>query len=357
MIIGAIFFGAPIVITDLPTENLLYFTLRALVSAEETNAFGKNSDRCQVFGASLQKALASTSDPLDIFNSIFINCSEIFRSTSADVNKKYDNFKKFLIANYNTMDRLQLLQLIFCEVMPTLNLAVEKIPTTEAMQLAQSEARNILSEKGDAALEYIINEWDDVTLKACLIQENNLARSTATKFLQNLDLTKYGLENLRYSIVVSALQEFERRAGQKRKSRSGDDLHHAVLTILDYLNIVHDPVPSLISGVIEADLSIKHGGYYTLISCKRTGRERVKQATTDVNELQRLRVRRMIWFFTHFDQSRNRVLDMGVRGNIFYLPDSSNSYITLSTDSELQKYVFPISKIRETLPLIVRGTL
>lgn len=344
-------------ITDLPKDNLLYFTLRTLVSLDESNAFGKNTKRCLIFGASLQRSLKISSVPFDVLSLTFSESANLFVSSSADVVKKYNKLKMFFVQNYDTIERLRLLELLFLQIMPTINFAVDNIPTDAATLLAQTEAKRILKENGDSALEFVINEWDDVTLKACLVTENNLARAAATKLLELKEISKYGLEALRIPIVVSALQEFERRAGQKRKSRSGDDLHIAVVTILDYLKIKHDPVPSLISGVLEADLSIKHAGYYTLISCKRTGRERVKQATTDVSELQRLRVRRMIWFFTHFDQSKNRVLDMGVRGNIFYLPDSSPSYVSMSVDPDLSKYILPISTIRNTLPLIVRGTL
>ena len=344
-------------ITDLPIENLLYFTLRTLVSLDETNAFGKNSNRCKKFGSTLQVALTKSQNTEVVLGEVFEKTSDLFASSSVEVVKKYENLKNFIFSNYDSVERLRLLQLIFCEIMPIINAAVDDIPTDEAMILAKQEARKILNEKGDKALEYVINEWDDVTLKACLVKENNLACSAATRLNGLKEIDEYGLDAIRYPIVVSALQEFERRAGQKRKSRSGDDLHHAVITILDYLKIGHDPVPSLISGVIEADLSIKHGGFLTLISCKRTGRERVKQATTDVAELQRLRVRKMVWFFTHFDQSKNRVSDMGVRGNIFYLPDSSSSYISMSNDPDLSKFVLPISKIRDTLPLIIRGTL
>ena len=343
-------------ITDLPIENLLYFALRALVNLDETNAFGKSNKRCLSFGKMLQTKIDTLSDPSDILTGTFSASSTLFASRSADVVTKYRNMQLFLRENFNSVERLRLLEVLFLDVMPIINTAVDKIPTNEAMLLAQSEAKRILLEKGDAALEYVINEWDDVTLKACLTTENSLAQALSERLLTLPSLKKYNLEFLSNSVVVSALQEFERRAGQKRKSRSGDDLHNAVLTILDYLKVKHDPVPSLISGVIEADLSIKHGGHYTLISCKRTGRERVKQATTDIGELQRLRVRRMVWFFTHFDQSKNRVMDMGVRGNVFYLPDSSPSYLTMSVDPDLSKYVLPISKIRTTLPLIIRGT-
>ncbi|NVK05825.1 MAG: hypothetical protein HWD92_13450 [Flavobacteriia bacterium] len=344
-------------LTNIPINNLAYFTLRTLVSSSETNALGKDNDRLEKLAQHLRSSSLRHSEPSKILDGAIDGSAELFASRSDDVKRKYQNFIDYLKLNFHDPARIQILLFILEKIMPALNNAVEEIPTHEAMKLAQKEATEILSRDGDSALEHIINDWDFVTIKACLSKENDIASTLKKKIEGDLSTATKLASSLKDHIIVSTLQEFERRAGQKRKSRSGDDLHQAVATILQYLKINHDPVPSHISGVIEADLSITYKGMHTLISCKRTGRERVKQATTDIAELQRMRVRKMVWFFTHFDQSDNRVGDMGSRGNLFYLPDSSESYKKLSSNKNLAQYVLPISQIRTTLPQIVRGEI
>ena len=45
-------------------------------------------------------------------------------------------------------------------------------------------------------------------------------------------------------LISGSLQEFERRAGQKRKSRAGDDLQQSVEVIMNHLGVNLDPIPS-----------------------------------------------------------------------------------------------------------------
>ena len=102
---------------------------------------------------------------------------------------------------------------------------------------------------------------------------------------------------------------------------------------------------------------IKHGEHKCIVSCKRTGRERVKQVAVEEAELQRNRIRKIIWFFTEFDQSPNRIVDLGIRGSIFYLPDSSADYKKYAADTSTAPYIFPLSTIRQSLPKLVDGSI
>ncbi|MEH6521608.1 hypothetical protein [Sulfitobacter sp.] len=345
-------------ITGILEKNLAYFLLRELISKEGSNSFGKNNAKLVAFGQSLRRHHNQKTPPQTVLNNAFSERSSDFSSSSPNVRGIYANFKAYLVANVTTNAGIEILIVIVSELMPAINFVMGKVPTDQAQNIARQQALKVLGTQGDAYLETLINNWDDFTLQTCLSQENDLAGNLVAEADKIFAKNSTQLSSIdRVDLISAALQEFERRAGQKRKSRSGDDLQNAVITIFDHLGIKHDSVPQLISGVIEADLLIKHGNHNTLISCKRTGRERVKQATTSMAELQQLRIRKMVWFFTHFDQSPARVEDMGVRGNIFYLPDSSPDYLNLIKDKNCAKYVLPISDIRKTLPQIIRGTL
>ena len=343
-------------LTDIKPQNIAYFTLRELISKDGSNSMGKNNNLLLKFCEIIEKEIVTIPDPKTVINSFFTQYGDLLNSRSAAVNLRRKNFQLFLLENIKLHADLLTLYSVLRILMPRINEAIDAIPTDDAMDIAKNSAEELLSSQGDAALEKLISNWDDFTLKTCLQMENDIAEQLLSDVSNDIETNSYlmGAKNKAH-MLVATLQEYERRAGQKRKQRSGEDLHHAVITILDHIGINHDPVPQLISGVIEADLMIEKGKYKILISCKRTGRERVKQATTDIAELQRMRIKKMVWFFTHFDQSRDRVIDMGVRGNIFYLPDSSEDFKRLSTDAGTKDYVLPISGIRTSLPEIING--
>ena len=50
-------------------------------------------------------------------------------------------------------------------------------------------------------------------------------------------------------------------------------------------------------------------------------------------------------------------MDLGVRGSIFYLPDSSPDYVKLSSNKATRPYMFPLSSIRQSLPQLVSGKI
>lgn len=251
---------------------------------------------------------------------------------------------------------LGVLQLICKIIAPLTNSAIEDIPTGEHLAAAKQFAQKELDQHGDSAIETVISKWDEYTYLSCLTAENEIGAKLHANLVD--DFFKYGgnlPKEVLQCLLMGALQEFERRAGQKRKGRSGEDLQQAVEVIMHYLGVRLDPVPQLITGILEADHVIRHGRHTCIVSCKRTGRERVKQVSVEREELTKNRIRHIIWFFTHFDQSANRIEDLGLRGSVFYLPDSSNEYMEFSQNPATSKYVLPISGIRSSLPKVLKG--
>ena len=342
-------------ITGIENNALPYFILRALVSKEQSDRLSAKSQAIATLSVALEKEILNGSDPSTAICNIFSRAAPDLKSRSKNVEKRLSSFKEFLILNVTDENKLKILSFIFKYVVSALNQAVDDIPDSEFLKIARNEAKIELSTNGDRAISSLINNWDDFTLRVCLSAENDIAK----KLFEKIDTALKGHSETALlsstNLLVSVLQEFERRAGQKRKGRSGADLHYAVSTILDHIGIPHSADPHLVTGAIEADLVINHGSYKCLVSCKRTGRERVKQTLTDINELHRLRIRKVIWFFTHFDQSKDRVIDMGSRGNLIYLPDNLDAFKQLSADIQTKDYVLPLSTIRETLPNIIRG--
>ena len=309
---------------------------------------------------SLRSSINLNKDSQDAITEIF--SGEVFQTSNNNTKKKLDHLEKYVRKLIKSSEGLRVFYVLCKYCAPLINDAVNKVPNTEIMEEAKKEAINQLKIHGKNAIENIINDWDDFTYNQCMVEENNISHELFRNLKSDIKNSDLQLNiQLQEGLITGSLQEFERRTGQKRKKRAGDDLEEAVKVILEHIGLNLDPVPQHITGILEADSAIYHGGQrhgtMCLISCKRTGRERVRQNSVELQELQRLKISKIIWFFTDFDQSPQRVLDLGLRGSVFYLPDSSPEYKSMSTNPAIKKYIFPISNIDNSIRLILSGTL
>jgi hypothetical protein len=277
------------------------------------------------------------------------------KNTERKIKNLGSNFNRFI----SDVDGLKVLHAVCSICAPSVNSAIDAIPFSDQRDIAKAHALKTLKSLGDNAIESIISDWDTFTYTACMAKENDIACELVSEISSKVKKSKFTLNSdIQNHLIAATIQEFERRAGQKRKPRAGSDLQISVEVILEYLKVKLDPNPHLITGTLEADLVIKGAnGYSCIVSCKRTGRERVKQVSVEPAELLKLRIRKIIWFFTEFDQSEDRVVDLGIRGSVFYLPDNSPEYKKLSHQRRTSKYVFPLSSIRNSLPKIVNGSI
>jgi hypothetical protein len=265
--------------------------------------------------------------------------------------RKIDEFSKFLSQIIVDSQDIRVFRAVIAVCYPEIKRAIDRVPKGEVMRHARNLAADELRKKGDAAIQSLFANWDQLTYTACMAEENDIAVALSSSISAELHSESWGLDqSYRDFLVVSSLQEFERRAGQKRKGRAGDDLQKAVSLIFEYLNLDYEDDPKLVTGTLEADLILKgKKGWNAVVSCKRTGRERVKQVSVSQTELYQNRITKVIWFFTDFDQTENRVFDMGARGSIFYLPDDSEAYIRLSANPSAAQYIRPLSGIRHSI--------
>ena len=323
---------------NVPKKNIGYLILRLLIETKKGQPLKK------------RKFLKDCSSYL----SSAIENDKNAKSTIENIFTKYEKIKFDLIRFIETKEDLKILYNITDVIGPeTLN-ALEQINKNKIIELAQKNAKTRLSEEHDKAIESLITDWDDFTYENSMILESEAAKKLMDKLTDQFNLSKYPLDNEIKSYLLSAsMMEFERRAFQSRKGRAGDNLQQAVKIILEHIGINFNPVPHYISGILEADLVIYKGGPASgkmcVISCKRTGRERVKQVSVEKEELSRLRIEHIIWFFVKFDQSVQRAIDLGLRKHIFYLPDKSEEYKKLNGNPKTSKYVLPISQIRTSI--------
>jgi len=160
-------------------------------------------------------------------------------------------------------------------------------------------------------------------------------------------------------IVLTAFaQEFERRVAQKRKGRAGRSLESVTAFVLDYFDIPCAPAPEHFTTGLEIDnwVADPHG-WLVGISCKRTLRERWKQAyTTDMDLLNRHRIK-MLWHVVTYtrDLSDAKITEMGSYKARLFLPEETELYKRVSQHPGMTEYVHPLSDFIPSLRAHVRG--
>ena len=235
--------------------------------------------------------------------------------------------------------------ILTCEkILHPINQALELIPNDDKI-FAESMATALLKTKHEKGLAEIINLWDDLGVQGCLSAER-------VQVIKKFGSLKQTLEKLLNSqeqdIVLTAFcQEFERRLGQKRKGRAGRGVESVTSFILNYYNIKAAHAPEHFTTGLEIDKWIKTSdGWFIGISCKRTLRERWKQAyTTDLNLLSRHKIK-SLWHLITYDRdlSDDKLTEMGSHRAILYLPDNGERYKSASQHTGMKQYVRPMSQ-------------
>jgi hypothetical protein len=210
-------------------------------------------------------------------------------------------------------------------------------------------ANAYLEIKGDEGLADVITLWDELGLKGCLDAERiEVVRAFAALrvLLSNKNISEYEKD----IVLTGFVQEFERRAAQKRKKRAGGSLENVTNFVLKYYDIKCAEVPEHFQADVEVDNWIKtKDGWLIGISCKRTLRERWKQETSaDASILSKFKIK-YIYHIVTFDEdlSDDKLALLGGQRHIFFLPDNSRRLKYASEHVGLKNYVKPISKLIE----------
>jgi len=159
-------------------------------------------------------------------------------------------------------------------------------------------------------------------------------------------------ENIMLPINNAFVQEFERRAAQKRKGRAGGSLEDVTSFVLNYFKIPASSAPEHFQADIEVDKWIRTSDKWLIgISCKRTLRERWKQVSSaDAALLSQYKIKHVYHIIT-FDEdlSDDKITLLGRQRHIFYLPDNSRILKRAQKFIGLKEYIRPISQLIQDL--------
>jgi len=237
---------------------------------------------------------------------------------------------------------------IFCfvchDVMIPLNQTIYIVPTNN-QKFFENIAQSFLNQQSENGLMIVINLWDKLKIEDSLNVEGMQVYSILGKLRRKL--LPYSYNEVEADMILTAfVQEFERRVGQKRKSRGGRSLEDVTSFILDYFGIPTTHAPDHFQADIEVDKWVKTSDNWHIgISCKRTLRERWKQVSSaDTSAMGRYKIKELWHVVTHANTLSDDMLALlGGNRHIFYLPDNSGAYLTASEHPVLRNYVRPLT--------------
>lgn len=332
-------------------QNVYWFA-RMLINNDKYGSIGKENDLLSKLASSL-RIIKKENDKLEPSETLALqkkSLKNILLERVKNAPARQQRVERLIEDLEHQIESAKDMQvfILTCEnVMLPINNAIDNIPSDDK-EFTQSIARSYLDLKGKDGLATVINLWDDIGTRGCLTAERTeVVRAFATlRVLLNKRNNLY--EDDKDIIHTAFVQEFERRAGQKRKGRAGGSLEDVTSFILNYFGIQSTSAPEHFQADIEIDNWIKTKDNWLIgISCKRTLRERWKQVSSaDSSILSRYKIKQLYHVVTYDeDLSDDKLSLLGGQRHIFYLSDKSRRLEYASQHIGLKDYVRPISKL------------
>jgi hypothetical protein len=302
----------------------------------------------------LVRSLKKDTDSLALQKRVLRNFIEERYSRTASTNTRVQLLLADLDKEINSQELMNVFILTCENILVPLQQAIANIPSNDR-EYTLNIAKAYLDVEGKHGLADVILLWDDLGVKGCLNAERTeIVRAFAT--LRVL-LSNDNLKDDEKDIVLTAfVQEFERRAAQKRKTRAGGSLEDVTNFILGYYNIQRAESPEHFQADIEVDNWVKtKDGWLIGISCKRTLRERWKQVTSaDASVLSKFKIKYIYHIVTYDeDLSDDKLALLGGLRHIFFLPDNSRRLKYASEHIGLKDYVKPISSLIDVIEALI----
>ncbi len=341
-------------------ENAYWFS-RMLINSDKYGGVGKENDLL-VRIASALRLVKSENDKLDAKETLSLQKQSLKNILSERVKnsptrqKRIEKLITDLEYQITSEDDMEVFLLTCENIMVPINNAIENIPNDDK-EFTLSIAKAYLDLKGKDGVATVINLWDDLGARGCLTAERTeivKAYATLRVFLDEKNKLNDDNKDL---IKTAFVQEFERRAGQKRKGRAGGSLEDVTSFILRYFGIKSTSAPDHFQADIEIDNWVKTRNNWLIgISCKRTLRERWKQVSSANAEiLSKFKIERLFHVVTYDeDLSDEKLALLGSHRHVFYLPDSSRRLQYASKHVGLKDYVRPISKFVEDIKEVIK---
>ncbi len=334
-----------------PWRNV-YWCARMLINSDKYGAVGKDSQTLSQITAELRLVIENKEHNNQIKLAL---CHDIIRNLltkrfakAKSLAKRIQLLCSDLDKKILSLDDVAVFILTAESVMIPINNALGGIPNNDR-EYTEEVAKTYLDNLGNAGLATVINYWDDEGVAGCLTAERVAVVREFTRLKRDLAYLPETDANL---VLTAFIQEFERRLGQKRKSRAGGSLEDVTSFILNYYSIKAAKAPEHFQADIEVDKWVKCSDQWLIgISCKRTLRERWKQVSSaDRGVLSKFKIKQ-IWHMVTYDEdlSDDKLTLLGNLGHVFYLRDDSRKLENASQHVGMKDYVRPMSRFVDDL--------
>lgn len=329
--------------------NLAYWISRWFINSD--HGVGKETDRMHKIATTLKHRIRTLSDETleEKLNALHkVVYDGIFDGRKEEGTKISDRLKDLcqkLKEELKTVEHYKVLAITLEKIVIPTNQALQEVPDSD-QEIAIPVAESILQTRGPEGVADVIKYWDMVGKRGCMEVERKEVRNRFAQLHNFLEDQTGITEESIHSLLTAFVQEYERRAGQKRQPRSGQSLEDVTTFIVNYYDIPTTEAPEHLTDALELDRVVENDdGHKIAISCKRTLRERWKQAdTSNLELLDHYGVKEM-WHVITFDNdlSDTKLRRLGKYRGIFYLREEGTRYRSAASDPELKEYVRPLS--------------
>lgn len=328
-------------------DNVYWFS-RMLINSDKYGGVGRENKLLAKIASSLKIMDRDIQNPIDKLSYQKQTLSNILISHFAKAKSRLHRVEQLvadLKEDIKTPEDMQVFIMTCESIMIPINNAIANMPNDDK-EFTLSIAKTYLDKKGEEGLATVINLWDDLGVRGCLTAERaEIVKAFAIlRILLNQDSISESEQNI---ILTSFVQELERRAGQKRKTRAGGSLQDVTSFILGYYGVKSAPQPDHFQADIEVDNFIKtKDGWLIGISCKRTLRERWKQVSSaESSVLSKYKIKYIYHVVTYDeDLSDDKLTLLGGLRHIFFLRDDSRILKHAQNHVGLKDYVKPMSE-------------
>lgn len=334
-----------------------YWFARMLLNTDHYGALGKKER--------FMNLLLSETEPLMIIPNLtdydrykvcrdtLMNTLRSFSESRSKTSLRWQIFRDDVDSMINSLeDIVVFLFTVKYIVIPT-NQAMRNIPNDDK-SFCREYAGKILRSLGREHVSKVLSSWDILGVRGCLDAEREEIITGFTKLRSALESTGVFPHTVieDNAILTAYVQEFERRAGQKRKNRAGGSLEDVVTFLFTFYGFKSHSQPEHFQTDIEVDKWFRcKDGWSIGISCKRTLRERWKQVSSADTKILSIHKIREIWHLITYDRdlSDDKITMLGAQSHVFWLDDESERYISASNHTGMRNYVRPLSRLIDSI--------
>lgn len=349
-------------ISESPYRNIYWFA-RFLLNTDQYGALGRTKEKSLLQLVSrLESVIYDTKvNPDDKLISglslIEITFQQFKNNNSPRLNEQIDALFAELKNSISCTEDLTVFCITVKHVTTPANTIIASIPSNDEA-FSKAAAKAILDKGGPQKVGLALHQWDTLGVRGCLDEERALIVEGFDRLMRELQTLKAKHSLLDDQLILTAfIQEIERRAAQKRKSRGGKSLETMIDFLFDYYKFKSSPAPSHFDTNFEVDKWFKcKDGWLIGISLKRTLRERWKQTGVDRNTLDHFKIKEL-WQICTYDKdlSDDKVVNLGTKGHIFYLWEDSDKYKKCIAHPSMKRYVRPLCEIVDDIRELMHG--